>query len=289
MLLDEKGRRFRLITSGPAFIVLLLIFIVPIFYTLVLSFSKWGISSASRPVFVGLGNYIKLFSDNLYVNSLVKTAYFSIFGTLFQVIIGVSVAQFLNREFKGKTLLRTILILPLASTPVAISMVWKLMLHPTLGIINHFGEQLGFGVIEWLTTEHLVLFVLVLIDTWKWFPLIMLITISAMSSVPRELYESAVIDGASRNKSFFHITLPLIRPSIVVAAMIRITDSLKQFDMIYTITEGGPGVATKIMNLYIYDVGFQYFKMGYASSIVVSLFLIILIVNTVLFKVRKSS
>ena len=273
--------------ASPAILVLAMIFIGPFFYTIYLSFHDWSLSAVTEPAFTGLGNYIQAFKEPLFYNSLKVTAIFTLCGVLIQTFVGVSLAQFLNRHFKGKSLTRTVFILPLASTPVAMALVWRLMLHPTLGILNYFVTQLNFSTIPWLSDNVLVLVALLTVDTWQWFPLVMLIVISAMSTIPDHLYESAVIDGATRGQSFFYITLPLVRPAIVVAMMLRLTDSLKHFDMIYVMTQGGPGNASQIVNLYIYDNSFRYFRMGYASAVIVILFLIILILNFVLSRVRR--
>ena len=175
----------------------------------------------------------------------------------------------------------------MAATPVAIALIWRLMLHPTLGILNYFIESLGLEAVTWLSSPNLVLPTLIAVDTWKWTPLIMLVAMAGMTAIPKTLYEAGKIDGASDFQLFAHITIPLIRPAVVVAAMIRFMDSLKEFDMIYTMTQGGPGVASQILNLYTFDNAFRYFRMGYASSIIVVMFLIIFFATLILVKIRR--
>lgn len=273
--------------AAPAVTALILIFVGPVLYTVYLSLHSWSFSGVSEPEFVGLHNFFQAFREPAFLNSLRVTAIFTLGGVSLQTIVGVSIAQFLNRQFVGKNLTRTIFILPLAGTPVAMALVWRLMLHPTLGVLNHFITRLKLTAVPWLSIDHLVLPALLVVDTWQWFPLVMLIAMSAMMTIPTQLYESAAIDGATRRQSFVHITLPLIRPAIIVAMMLRLTDSLKHFDMIYVMTQGGPGNSSQILNLYIYDNSFRYFRMGYSSAVIVLLFLVILFLNYILSRLRR--
>lgn len=284
-MIDKK---FGLIMVLPAFFILILIIVGPVLYTLFLSFHDWFASSVSAPKWIGLNNFVRVFTEIRFYQSLKKTLIFTFIGISLQIILGICLAQFLNRPFKGKGLVRTLLILPIASTPVAISLVWKLMLEPTLGIINYFLTFLGWTPPTWLSDPVWALPTLIVIDVWQWTPLVMLIVMAGMSTIPDTLYEAAKIDGASSKRIFTNITLPLIKPSIVVAAMLRVMDSLKQFDMVYVTTQGGPGTATQILNLYVFDNAFRYFRMGYASSLIIVMFMIILTVNVFLSRVRRS-
>ncbi len=283
------NKRFGLIMVLPALLAIVLILVGPVLYTLFLSFHDWFASSISGPKWIGFNNFVKIFTEIRFYQSLKTTAIFTFLGIALQLVFGVCLAQFLNRPFKGKAIVRTLLILPIASTPVAISLVWRLMLDPTLGIINYFLALLSWTPPTWLSDPVLALPTLIAIDVWQWTPLVMLIAMAGMATIPDALYEAAKIDGASSWKIFTQITLPLIKPSIVVAAMLRVMDSLKQFDMIYVTTQGGPGTATQILNLYVFDNAFRYFRIGYASSLIVIMFLIILAVNLLLSKVRRSA
>jgi len=281
-------KNFDLFLILPSVLVLIGLIVGPLIYTFYLSFHQWFISSVTGPKWIGIKNFSRIFSDPHFSYSLKVTAYFTFGGLVLQILVGVGLAQFLNRPFKGRAIVRAILILPMASTPVAISLVWRLMLHPTLGIINYFLNLVGTGGQPWLTQRETVIFSLVLIDVWHWTPLIMLIALAGMTSVDPSLYEAGAIDGASKSQLFWHVTLPLIRPAIVVAAMLRFMDSIKTFDMIYVTTEGGPGTASRILNLYIFDVGFRYFRMGYASALVILMTLLIMGTCLLMIKIRRS-
>jgi multiple sugar transport system permease protein len=272
----------------PAVIALFVLVGGPLLYTLVLSLHTWSISAVTGPRFSGLTNFIKIFTDRHFYNSLAATAYFT-FGSLFlQIVVGVGLAEFLNRSFKGIGFVRSILVLPMASTPVAISMVWRLMLHPTLGIINYFVGLTGLETQPWLSQYATVIPALIVIDVWHWTPLIMLIALAGMASIDRNLYEAATIDGASKVQLFWRITLPLIRPAVVVASMLRLMDSMKTFDMIYVTTAGGPGTASRILNLFVFDQGFRYFRMGYASSLVILMTLMMMGMSLALMRIRRA-
>jgi multiple sugar transport system permease protein len=281
-------RHFDILMIMPALIVLLAMVGGPLVYTIGLSFTEWKISSVKGPEFAGIVNFIKIFQDAYFYEALWVTFYFTFGSLFFQIILGVMLAEFLNRKFKGIGLVRSVLVLPMASTPVAISILWRLMLHPTLGILNYFLARLGIAIQPWLSQQHTVLPALIVVDVWHWTPLIMLIAMAGMATIDRTLYEAGVIDGASGLQLFWHITLPLIRPAVVVAAMLRLMDSLKTFDMIYVVTNGGPGNASRILNLLVFDQGFRYFQMGYASSLVIFMTVLMMGLTLALIRIRRA-
>jgi multiple sugar transport system permease protein len=163
-----------------------------------------------------------------------------------------------------------------------------MMMHPTLGVLNYLLTSVGLPASLWIYNKNTVLLSLVMVDTWEWVPLIMLIVLAGLASLPEEPFEAALIDGASRVQMFFYITLPLLRPSIVVAALFRAIDALKTFDIIFVMTSGGPGNASETINLYLFNVAFSYFDMGYASSIVVIFFALILGVSILAIRLRRT-
>lgn len=280
-------KRFDLLLIVPAVLVLATLIVGPLMYTLYLSFHSWFISSVVAPRWAGVRNFVRIFNDPHFLYSLKVTVYFTFGALILQIAIGVGLAQFLNRPFKGRSIVRSILILPMASTPVAISLIWRLMLHPTLGIVNYLLSVIGIEGKLWLTQRETVIFSLIMIDVWRWAPLIMLIALAGMTSVNPNLYEAGTIDGASRWQLFLHVTLPLIQPAVVVATMLRFMDSIKTFDMIYITTEGGPGSASRILNLYVFDLGFRYFRMGYASSLVILMTLLIMGASLLMIRLRR--
>jgi multiple sugar transport system permease protein len=262
----------------------------PLAYTLWMSLQDWTISSTAAPTFAGLDNYVKLLtSDARFKNSVWITFYFTALAVTVQTLLGVSMALAFNRQFWGRGLLRTLAILPMVATPVAIALIFVMMFHPTLGVMNYFVTLIGLAPFTWTYASQTVIPALVLVDTWQWTPLIMLICLAGLAALPQEPYEAAVIDGASKAQMLWLITLPLLRPTIVTAVLFRLIDSLKTFDVIFVMTQGGPGGASDTINIYLFNTAFSYFHMGMASSMVVVFFAIILGVSILAVRIRRAT
>jgi len=175
------------------------------------------------------------------------------------------------------------------ATPVAIALVWTMMFHPQLGILNYLLSLVGLPPQLWVFHPATVIPSLVLVETWQWTPLVMLIVLGGLAAIPAEPYESAQIDGATRWQVFRYISLPLIMPFLFIASMIRMIDAVKSFDIIFAITQGGPGSASETINLYLYSVAFVYYDVGYASAIVVIFFALIVALAGALLHLRQST
>ena len=173
------------------------------------------------------------------------------------------------------------------ATPVAISLVWTMMFHPQLGVLNYLLSLVGLPPSSWVYASSTVIPTLVLVETWQWTPLVMLIVLGGIASLPADPYEAAILDGASTWQMFWHITLPLAWPFIVVASVIRMIDALKAFDTIYVITLGGPGTSSETLNILLYQTAFAYYELGYGSAMVVIFFVIILLISLLLLHVRQ--
>lgn len=279
-----------LMFTTPAAVVIFVLMVFPVFYTVYMSLHSWFASSLTSPEFIGLQNFKRAFAqDERFRNALWLTLYFTVLATALQVVLGVSLALLLNRPFRGKGFFRSIFLLPMVATPVAIALVWMMMYNPTLGVMNYLVGLIGLGPYKWVSNAHLVIPALAAVDTWEWTPLITLITLAGLATLPVEPYESAVIDGATPAQMFWRITLPLLRPTIMVALLFRSIDCLKTFDIIYVMTAGGPGFASETLNVYTFQVGLFYFHIGYACSLLVILFALVLGVSLVLIKVRRGS
>jgi len=203
------------------------------------------------------------------------------------VILGVWAAVCFASNFRGRGIARTIFVLPMMATPVAISLVWTMMFHPQLGILNYLLSLVGLPPSLWVFHPATVIPSLVMVETWQWTPLVMLIVLGGLAAIPAEPYESAQIDGATRWQVFRYISLPLIMPFLFIAAMIRMIDAVKSFDIIFAITQGGPGSASETINLYLYSVAFAYYDIGYGSAIAVIFFLLIVALAAVMLYFRQ--
>ncbi len=258
----------------PAVLAILLLIVGPVLANFGLSLYNWFIGGS--PTFIGLGNFAEALADRRFWNGLRNTFYFTFMAVPLQLVLGLCIAVLFNREFPGKGVVRTIILLPMVATPVAIALIWALMFNPSLGVLNYFLETLGLSRSLWVADARLVLPSLVLVDVWEWTPMVALILLAALQGVPQDYYEAARIDGASGWQTFWSITLPSIRSAIVVALILRSIDALKTFDIIYVITQGGPGTASETLNVLAFKSGFEFFRVGYAASLLIFLLFVVL-------------
>ena len=257
----------------PAAVVVVGVILFPWIFTLYMSVHDWKIGGGHS--FVGLGNYAKLFTDERFLWSVWRTLYFTALAVVIPMVLGTVAALCFAKRFPLRGLARTIFILPMMATPVAVALVWTMMFHPQLGVLNWLLSQVGIPPSLWVYEASTVIPTLVIVEVWHWTPLVMLIVLGGIASLPTDPYEAAKIDGATAWQAFRHVTLPLLMPFIVVALIIRTIDALKAFDTIYVITQGGPGTASETINIFLYLQGFAYYNMGYASAVVVVFFALI--------------
>ncbi len=269
----------------PAGLVVAAVIVFPWIFTLYMSVHEWKVGADT--VFVGFENYLRLLSDDRFGWSVVRTLYFTVLAVVFPVALGIAAAVCFHRNFPGRGLARTIFILPMMATPVAIALVWTMMFHPQLGVLNYLLTSVGLPPSQWSYSPNTVIPTIVLVETWQWTPLVMLIVLGGLASLPTDPYEAARLDGASAWQMFTHITLPLVWPHIMVALVIRTIDALKAFDLIFVISNGGPGTASETMNIFLYLQAFSFYNMGYASAVTVVFFIIILLISLVLFTARR--
>jgi multiple sugar transport system permease protein len=283
-------RNARWLFPAPAVVLVAVIIAYPVFYTVWMSLQDWFASSLTPPKLVGLANYRKiLLGDPRFREAVVRTLYFTALVIAGETVLGVSMALLFNREFWGRGLMRTLAILPMVATPVAIGLVFVMMYHPTLGVANYVLAVLHLPPFKWTYSSGTALYALALVDIWQWTPLIMLIALAGLASLPREPYEAAHIDGATALQAFWHITLPLLRPAIVVAVLFRAIDAIKTFDIIFIMTQGGPANSTETINILLFNQAFSYFNMGYASSMAVALFAVVMGASLILIKLRRTA
>jgi multiple sugar transport system permease protein len=274
----------------PALSVLAITVVFPVLYTAAMSLTRWSASSLHAPEWAGGANYVQItLADAQFRHSLLVTAYFSGIAVTAEVILGVALAQFLNRPFAAKGLVQTLLLLPVAGTPAALALVWRNMYNPSYGIFNWLLASVGLPPQRWLFGPHSVLPSLILMDVWQWTPFVALIVLTAMMALPADPLEAAIVDGASPWQVFWMVTLPMVRPSIMAAAILRLIDALKTFDQIFITTQGGPGTASQTLVLYIFDQAFRYFNFGYASALIMVLVAVILGSNMLLIRWRKGA
>ena len=282
--LARRRRAYRLFIA-PALIVIGAVIVFPWLFTLWMSAFDWKIGSAAH--FVGLENYANLLVNQRFVEAIVHTFYFTALAVVFPLLLGTLAALIFHRRFRGRGVLRAVFTMPMMATPVAVALVWTMMFHPQQGVLNYLLTSVGLPPSLWVYSPTFVIPSLVMVEVWHWTPLVMLIVLGGLAALPTEPYESARLDGATEWQLFRHITLPLIAPFLVVAAVIRTIDAVKAFDTIYVISQGGPGTASETINLYLYLQAFAFYNIGNASAVVVVFFAIILALALLLLHVRQ--
>jgi multiple sugar transport system permease protein len=278
------GRRYW-VFAVPAALVVLVVILFPWMFTLFMSVHDWRVTGDTP--YVGLANYAKMLTDERFLYAVVRTLYFTAASVIAPLLLGVWAAVCFASNFRFRGLARTLFVLPMMATPVAISLVWTMMFHPQLGVLNYLLTSVGLPPSTWVYDASTVIPTLVMVETWQWTPLVMLIVLGGIASLPTDPYEAAILDGASTWQMFFHITLPLVWPFIMVAAVIRLIDALKTFDTIYVITLGGPGTASETINILLYQTAFAYYDLGYGSAMVVVFFVLILLISLLLLRIRQ--
>jgi multiple sugar transport system permease protein len=271
----------------PALIAIFAVIIFPWVFTLWMSLFDWKIGSTAK--FIGLDNYISLSTDKRFIASILRTLYFTSLAVILPLIIGTIAALVFNRKFPLRGLFRGVFLLPMMATPVAISLVWTMMFHPQQGVLNYLLSLIGIAPSEWVYSSKLAIPCLVMVDVWQWSPLVMLIVLGGLSSLPTDPFEAAHLEGASSWQVFRHVTFPLVLPFIMVAAVVRLIDAIKTFDTIYVITQGGPGTASETINLYLYLQAFSFFQIGKSSAVVVVFFVLVVALCMTLFWLRERS
>ena len=284
--LARRRRTYHLFIA-PALILIAAVILFPWLFTVWMSAFDWKIGSVAH--FVGVDNYTQLATNTRFLESILHTFYFTMLAVIFPLILGTAAALIFHREFPLRGMLRSIFTMPMMATPVAVALVWTMMFHPQQGVLNYLLSLVGLPPSLWVYSPTWVIPSLVLVEIWHWTPLIMLIVLGGLAALPTEPYESARLDGASEWQLFRYITLPLLAPFLIVAAVIRTIDALKAFDTIYVISQGGPGTASETINLYLYLQAFAFYNVGNASAVVVVFFIIILALALLLLHVREKA
>ena len=284
---SEQG--FALLMVAPALLVLLATTTFPLGFLIWNSLHSINLAMPFMDGFVGLANYKRMMGDPEFWHSLSLTAIYTISTVVMQVVIGLGMALLVMQIPRGQWLFRIVAILPIVLAPVVVGLFWRtLMLAPNFGILDFIVQALGFDPVNWLGSPVPALVSVIVIHTWQWTPFAFLVLLASLASLPSDVYEAARIDRASAFRRFIHITLPLIRPAIVIVIIMRSMIALSAFAAIFAATGGGPGTATEILNLYAYRTSFVKLDFGYGSALAVSLLLITLVVSSVLFVLRTS-
>ncbi|HEY9469017.1 MAG TPA: sugar ABC transporter permease [Propionibacteriaceae bacterium] len=280
-------RHLAVVFVGPSALILALMFAFPIGYTIYLSLHRWS-GGVTAPQFKGIDNYTQLlFEDSRFHSALWRTFAFAGMAVLVETVLGVAIAMLLHRRFVLSGLVRSIFMLPMIATPVAVALVWKLMFQPDLGVLNAILKAIGIPAWGWTSNQAAALPLLALVDAWEWTSFMTLMTLAALAALPKWPLEAAAIDGANAWETFRHVVWPLIRPIVIAAAAFRAIDALKTFDLILVITGGGPGFASETIDVYAYRTTFEYQHLGYSAAMLIVFFLIVMTTTAGLLRLRR--
>jgi len=275
----------------PALITLIFIVAFPFAFNIYISFTRWDLRfRGAMPQFIGVDNYIKAFQDARFINSLSKTFYLLSVAVPAEFAFGLLLAWFFYEPFRGRRLLSAVILFPLALSEAVVGLVWGLVLVPTYGPVDYFMRIFGlWGLLGYKKPISLTMTypmeMVILADIWQWTPFFFLVLLAGLASVPSELLEAAEIDGASRAKILRHVMLPMIKPVIGVTLVIRIMDIFKTFGIPYVMTKGGPGFASEVVSLYIFNQALQFLNIAYAATLTMIVIVIISIILTVFVRV----
>jgi multiple sugar transport system permease protein len=263
----------------PTAIILLMVGIMPLVYSLALTLHDWTLGKPQGAVFIWFRNYAAVVQDIRFWQSLKTSFIFTAAAVSTEFVVGMALAVLFSREFRGNRLVRTLLLIPMLLAPIVAGLIWRFMYNPQIGIINFLLRLVHINGPIWLGDPSVALPAVVLVDVWQWTPFMFLMLFTGMASLPVDVFEAAMVDGATGFQRFFRITLPLLRPIILVAVVIRVIDTLRIFDTIFVLTRGGPADITEVLSIYTYKVGMNFFRIGYATTMSYFLLVIITVVS----------
>lgn len=259
--------RFLLLMLAPAVVFLLALTVFPFASALWMSLTDLALTRPDSTRFVGAGNYAQLLGSGEFWQAARVTALFTVLAVSIQLVLGVGIAVLVHNEARGGNLWRTVYLIPMAITPVAALFTFRMMFHPSIGIFNAVLKDLGLPPVDWLGTPTMAFVSLLIVDCWQWTPFVLLIAAGGLAALDEEPLEAAAVDGAGPFQIFFHHTLPMLAPYLAVALVFRAIDAFKTFDIIFVLTGGGPGIATRTLNILAYKTGIEFLAIGYASAI----------------------
>jgi len=259
-----SDRTLAFVLIAPTLAVLLALSIYPLIYSIKISLQ----AESAGGMRWSLQNFARLAGDHFFLTALAHTLVYAVVALTIEFLLGLALAMLLNGRMRGRSAFRAMMLVPMMLPAVVVGVVWRLMLNPNFGAIN--GTLKGWGVntdsLTWTASPKLAMASVIIADVWQWTPFMFLILLAGLQAIPQEPYEAALIDGASAWQTFLHVTLPLLKPAILIALLLRTMDLLRVFDQIFILTEGGPGFATETASLYIYRTAFRFSNFGYAAA-----------------------
>ena len=275
--------------SSPGLILLTLVIGVPLLGAVVLAVSSYTFLHPNITPFVGAKNFSNVLSDPYFMDSLWRTVLYSFVTVAGELVLGMGIALLLNRNLRFKIVYYAILTIPMAMAPVSVALSWNMLLQPELGIVNQTLGFFGLPQPDWLGSPHLAFWTVALVDIWQQVSFVILILTAGLAALPEEPYEAATVDGASALSQFFYITLPMLKPVLLVATIIQLINEFRTYDLIYVMTKGGPGISTDVLSYFIYRRAFLGLSVNEADAASFGLLLVVLLLTIFLFRLIRNS
>ena len=275
------NKHIKWVFSLPVLIFMAVMVVIPIVMTLVFSLCDWNLLMGTGMKLNWGKNYLDVLGSREFWQSLAITFYYTGLATVAELLLGVAIALILNREFIGKNAVKTIVLLPYMMAPVAVGLMWMLFYEPSSGLINYIFSVVGLPRSSFVSAKETVIPAIAVVETWQMTPMVVIVCLAGLSSLPADPMEAARVDGATPVQAFFKITLPLLTQTLFSIGLLRFIDIFKSFDLIYALTKGGPANASRTLNLYAYETAFSYYKFGTSSTMLMILFVIVMILSIV--------
>lgn len=286
--IQQRDQRFGFLLTLPGLATLFIIIIFPLVFTIITSFYDYTLLNPNHDDFVGLENYQEVLEEEYIGHSVIITIQFVLATVFIEFIIGFALALALDKVQRFKSVYYLILLAPLMINPVVVGLVWRMILHTELGIMNYLLKLMSINRVNWLGDSDIAFWTIVFVDIWHQVSFMTILLLAGLAALPPEPYEAARMDGASALRCLIYITLPLMRPVIIVALLLRLIFAVKTFDIIYIMTKGGPGIATDLVSYFIYRSAFFSLDIGRASALSVGLLVIVLLLTFYLYKYMRS-
>jgi multiple sugar transport system permease protein len=284
----SRDRRFGLAMTAPGLAALLLIILFPVAWAVWTSLHDYTLIAPNFDTFLGYGNFAKAVGEAQFLHANWVTLKFVAAVVVLEFLLGFGVALMLNRVERFKPVYYAILLCPLLMNPIIVGLIWRMFLHPQLGIVNYLLSLAGIPPVNWLGDTTMAFWTIVMVDIWHQVSFMIVLLLAGLSALPKEPYEAARVDGAKAYHCFIYITLPLMRPVIVVTLLIRLIFAIKTYDLIYIMTRGGPGDATDLISYFIYRTAFVSLNIGEASAMALVLLAAIVGLTAYLFRYMRS-
>ncbi len=268
------------ILLAPTLIIMNLVGVYPLLHSLYVSFTGLRPTNPNRHQgWVGFDNYARALTDDQFWHSIAMTAVFTASSVAISLVLAIAIALLFNRRLPGFVLMRSMILIPMLITPIAVGLIWRIMMMPELGVLNYLLGLVGIETLLWASSRSTAMLSMILVDVWQWTPFMFVIIFAGLKSLPRSPFESAAIDGAGPIMVLWQVTLPMLKPVILIATLLRLLDAIRTFDTVHIITRGGPDFATDLISVYLQRVNFRFFDLGYgaAASWLILIFVLIVV------------